>query len=86
MPILTCETGVAAALSAAPAIGPIAYLEFHYGFYCAPGRFCALNLPNHGYVVFHPAGRKLELWVRLSVDAKGVVTATTPEPFPPGTV
>jgi len=75
---------VTAAFSVFPPYPGIVYVEFHYGSYCRPGNFCVLTLPGRGYVVFHLRGLRPDMWVRVSVDDHGAVSATAPEPFPPG--
>ena len=83
--MLTCESAVAAALAVIPPSQGIAYAEFHYGFYCPPGVMpCPSTRPDRGYVVFHTKVRGPDIWVRVSADGSGAVSASAPEPFPPG--
>jgi len=63
---------------------PIRSIEFHYGSYCPPNARCLRAQPNEGIVVFRMKGRGPDLWVSVFVDEKGVVHASTFEPFPPG--
>ena len=76
---LTCKSAVAAA---SELVGPdqgIAYVEFHYGRWCPPGAFCALSLPNQGYVIFHTRGLRPDVLVAVKADDAGKVTASDPQ-------
>lgn len=69
----TCRAALTAALAAsgfAPA--DIAYAQYRYGSYCAPGAPCASAPPNFGYVVFWT--NDPPVLVQLSADPEGHVT------------
>lgn len=79
---LTCENAVAAAKAVVGPDQAVAYIEFAFGYWCPPGAYCALSLPNTGHVVFHRKGLLPNLLVGVTADDAGKVTATQPTPFP----
>jgi len=79
---LTCANAVAAAEAA---IGPqsgISVIEFHYFFWCAPGRYCGITTANNGHVIVHLTGGRPDILVEVWADGVGRVTASSPEPMP----
>lgn len=79
---LTCENAVAAAEAAIGRDPGVVSIEFHYFFYCPPGRYCAITTANDGHVVFHLAGGHPDRVVQVWVDETGRVVASSPEPMP----
>jgi hypothetical protein len=79
---LTCENAVAAAETVVGPVSGIAYIEFRYGYWCPPGRYCAITTDNDGHVIFHMNGLRPDLIVQVHVDDAGQVTASSPEPLP----
>jgi hypothetical protein len=84
----TCAGAIEIALSALPPGHPrIVSLDFRYGFFCEPGRFCVLALPPLGHVVAtYIGGDRVVVNVRGedngTVTMMGVVPYPTPEPVP----
>jgi hypothetical protein len=79
---LTCANVVAAAETA---VGPdpgITSIEFHYFFWCPPGRYCAITTANDSHVIFHLTGRRPDILVQVHVGEAGRVTASSPQPLP----
>lgn len=79
---LTCEAAVAAAKDLVGPDPAIAYIEFHFGFWCPPGAFCAMSQPNTGHVIFHTKGRRSDILVSVKADDAGKVTAFVQRPLP----
>lgn len=73
---LTCENAVAAAMDLVGPNPAIDSIEFHFGWYCPPGAFCAVTQPNTGHVIFHFNRRQSDTVVSVTADAAGKVTAS----------
>jgi hypothetical protein len=83
-PSLTCGPALAAALAAlTPAHPPIIHEQFRWGGLCPPGAPCAPPLGNAGIVIFDFASGP-SVFVYVSVEAGGVVAASSPAPYPSG--
>jgi len=83
-PSLTCGPAIAAALAVlAPVHPPIIREEFRWGGLCPPGAPCAPPLGNAGVVIFDFASGS-PVFVYVSAEAGGVVTASSPAPYPSG--
>jgi len=89
-PRLTCGPAVAAALAVLPpAHPPIVREEFRWGGLCPPGAPCVPPLGDAGIVIVSFAsGPAVFVYVRAetrgAVAAGGVVTASSPAPYPSG--
>jgi hypothetical protein len=75
---LTCDQAVAAAKARLGPDPAVYSIEFGYGAWCPPNRFCVISLPNSGHVVFHRKGGLPDILVMVSVDDAGKVTAAAP--------
>jgi len=83
-PSLTCGPAIAAALAAlAPGHQPIIREEFRWGGLCPPGAPCAPPLGNAGIVIFDFANGP-SVFVYVSAEVGGVVTASSRAPYPSG--
>ena len=83
-PSLTCGPAIAAALAVlAPAHPPIIREEFRWGGLCPPGAPCAPPLGDAGIVIVDFVSGP-SVFVYVSVEAGGVVAASSPAPYPPG--
>ena len=83
-PSLTCGPAIAAALAVlAPAHPPIIREEFRWGGLCPPGAPCAPPLGDAGIVIVDFASGSSE-FVYVSAEVGGVVTASSPAPYPSG--
>jgi hypothetical protein len=83
-PSLTCGPAIAAALAVlAPAHPPIIREEFRWGGLCPPGAPCAPPLGDAGIVIFDFASGP-SVFVSVSAGAGGVVTVSSPAPYPSG--
>jgi hypothetical protein len=79
---LTCAKAVAAA---EVILGPdprISSIEFHYFFWCPPGRYCSITTANNGHVIFHLTSGHPDDLVQVWVDDAGQVRASSPQPMP----
>jgi hypothetical protein len=75
---LTCDTAVAAARSVVGSAA-VVLIDVHFGpLPCPVGARCAAPPPNIGYVIFHFTDPAADLFVRVSADPSGSVTAATP--------
>jgi len=84
LPSLTCGPAIAAALAVlAPGHPPIIREEFRWGGLCPPGAPCAPPLGNAGIVIVTFASGP-SVFVYVSAGAGGVVTASSPAPYPSG--
>jgi hypothetical protein len=81
---LTCADAVRAALIELGDRSGAVSIEFHYGAYCPPGEFCVFTDINRGYVVLHPRIGPAST-VEVFIDAKGHITTSVIEPYPPYT-
>jgi hypothetical protein len=79
---LTCENAVAAAEAIVGPVPGIAYIEFRYGRWCPPGRYCAITTDTDGHVIFHVHGLRPDILVQVHVDDAGQVVAESPLPLP----
>src|SRR5450756_684758 len=83
-PSLTCGPALAAALAVlTPAHPPIIREEFRWGGLCPPGAPCAPPVGNAGIVIFDFANGP-SVFVYVSAEVGGVVTASSPAPYPSG--
>ena len=83
-PGLTCGPAIAAAAAAlAPAHPPIVRTEFRWGGLCPPGAPCAPPLGSDGIVIVDFASGPAVV-VYVSAGSGGVVTASSPAPYPWG--
>jgi hypothetical protein len=83
-PSLTCGQAIAAALAVlAPAQPPIIREEFRWGGLCPPGAPCAPPLGDAGIVIVDFVSGP-SVFVYVSVEAGGVVAASSPAPYPSG--
>ena len=83
-PSLTCGPAIAAALAVlAPAHPPIIREEFRWGGLCPPGAPCAPPLGDAGIVIVDFVSGP-SVFVYVSVEAGGVVAASSPAPYPSG--
>ena len=83
-PSLTCGPAIIAALDVlAPSHPPIIREEFRWGGLCPPGAPCAPPLGNAGIVIFDFASGS-PVFVSVSAEVGGVVTASSPAPYPSG--
>jgi hypothetical protein len=83
-PALNCGPAIAASVvTLPPGHPPIVREEFRWGGLCPPGAPCAAPYGNAGIVIFEFATEP-SVFVYVSVDAAGVVAATTPAPYPSG--
>ncbi|HEY5435348.1 MAG TPA: hypothetical protein VIK13_08940 [Candidatus Limnocylindrales bacterium] len=83
-PNLTCGPAITAALAAlAPGHPPITRVEFRWGGLCPPGAPCAPPLGGAGIVIVDFVSAP-SVFAYVSVDAGGVVAASSPAPYPSG--
>jgi hypothetical protein len=83
-PSLTCSPAISAAFAVlGPGHPPIIREEFRWGGLCPPGAPCAPPLGNAGIVIFDFASDP-SMFVYVSAEAGGIVTAGTPAPYPSG--
>jgi hypothetical protein len=83
-PSLTCGPAIAAALGMlAPAHPPIIREEFRWGGLCPPGAPCPVSGGDSGIVIFDFASGP-SVFVYVSAGAGGVVTVSSPAPYPSG--
>ena len=81
---LTCGPALAAALAVlAPAHPPIMREEFRYGGLCPPDAPCAPPLGDAGIVIVTFASGPA-VFVYVQAAAGGVVTVSSPAPYPSG--
>lgn len=83
-PSLTCRPAIAAALAAlVPSHPAITREEFRWGGLCPPGAPCVPPIGNQGIVIFSFASGP-PLFVYVTATAAGIVTASSPAPYPSG--
>jgi hypothetical protein len=83
-PSLTCGPAIAAALAVlGPAHARIIREEFRWGGLCPPGAPCAPPLGTAGIVVVDFTSGP-SVFVYVSAEAGGAVTASSPAPYPSG--
>ena len=83
-PSLTCRPAIAAALAAlVPSHPAITREEFRWGGLCPPGAPCVPPIGNQGIVIFSFASGP-PLFVYVTAAAAGIVTASSPAPYPSG--
>ncbi len=83
-PTLACGAAIAAAAAALPpGHAPIVRLEFRRGGLCPPGAPCVPPMPDAGIVIVDLATGP-PVFVYVSADAAGSVTASAPAPYPSG--
>jgi hypothetical protein len=83
-PSLTCSPAIAAAVAMlAPPHPPIVRAEFRWGGLCPPGAPCVAPRGDQGIVIIEVANGPPQ-FVYVSATAGGIVTASSPAPYPSG--
>jgi hypothetical protein len=83
-PSLICSPAIAAAVAMlAPTHPPVAREEFRWGGLCPPGAPCVPSLGDQGIVIFSFASGPPS-FVYVTAAPGGVVTASSPAPYPSG--
>lgn len=79
----TCDAALEVALAALPPAHPrIEYLDFVYGFFCGPNRYCSLALPPLAHVtVTYIDGSRVVVNVRGEPDGRVTVMGLVPLPL-----